>query len=266
MSPIMNEVEILESQAVDAAIKSQWQDAIRFNKKILDLDKNNLPAYLRLGFSYLQSHQLPEAKKHYGKALKLQPTNTVAKENIDRIKILETKSSTKSKSPEINLDPNLFLEIPGKTKSVYIVNLGQKNVLAQLSIGQEVFLSTKKRKVEVRTKGGDYIGSLPDDLSRRLILFLKAKSKYTVFIKESSLNKITVFIKESKKGRRVVPYLSFPSNIQANIDRINTHKEPDEETEEVAGNDLEKLAESLMSEEKEYLPYRPEEAEEDLEE
>ncbi|MBI4008890.1 tetratricopeptide repeat protein [Candidatus Roizmanbacteria bacterium] len=261
----MNDIELLEQQAVDAAVNYNWQLAIEINKEILSLDKKNLAVFLRLGFAYLQLQKFDLAKKFYRKALKIQPNNNVAKENLDRIKVLESKSPKKNRRSDIYLDPNLFLEIPGKTKNVTLVNLGQKNILAQLSIGQEVFLKPKKRKVEVRTKEKEYIGSLPDDLSRRLLVFLKAKSIYSVFIKEANLSRVALFIREFKKGKKVQSYLSFPHNIQANIQEMNLEKEPEEESDEVTEGDLEKLAESLTSEEKEYLPYVPEKEEEDEE-
>lgn len=263
----MNRIDVLEQQAVEAAVKSHWKEAIKLNKQIVVQDKQNLSAHLRLGFSYLQLRSLEEAKKYYRKALKLQPANMVAFENLERIKVLESKSIKKSKkTSSFQLDPVLFLEMPGKTKSVALVNLGQKNILVHLEIGQEVILSIKKRKVEVRTRNAEYVGTLPDDLSRRLLLFLKAKSLYKAYIKEAHLSRVTVFIKEEKKGRTVNAYLSFPSDIQANINRIHAeqHENAEEEnTEEYAEHDLEKLAETLTSEEKEYLPYAPQEPEDE---
>jgi tetratricopeptide (TPR) repeat protein len=261
----MNEIELLEQQAVDTALKSLWREAIEINKKLLTLDKKNIPATLRLGFAYLQTSKFKEAKKYYQKALKLQSGNSVAKENLERIKILQTKSPKRSKKSPLHLDPNLFLEIPGKTKSIILVNLGQKNILAQFTVGQQVYLKLKKRKVEIRTKLNDYAGSLPDDISKRLLLFLKAGSEYSVFIKEANLNRVIVFVREEKKGRKVSHYLSFPQNSQANIAQI-TQEKGDEEVEEPNENELEKLAEALTNEEKDYLPYGHESEEEEAEE
>jgi len=262
----MDIIEQLENQAVNAAVNFDWKSAIDINKRLVKLDKKNLAAFLRLGFASLQLQKFSEAIKYYRKALKIQPNNNVAKENLERIKVLRLKTPKKNKKSIIYLDPNLFLEIPGKTKSVSLVNLGQKNLLALISVGQEAFLKIKKRKVEVRSKDNEYIGSLPDDLSRRLLVFLKAKSKYRVYIKDANLSRITVFICEEKKGQKVQQYLSFPQNIQSQIEEMQAEKESDEESEEIAAVDLEKLAESLASEEKDYLPYQPESEEEESEE
>lgn len=148
----METVEQLEKHAVDAAVNTDWDEAVLTNKKIIQLDKHNLSAILRLGFAYLQKQDLDEAKKYYRKAIKIQSNNNVALENLERINVLQTKKTRKSSQSQISLDPNLFLDIPGKTKSVALVNLGQKNVLAQLFIGQEAFLKARNRKVEARRK------------------------------------------------------------------------------------------------------------------
>ena len=266
----MTNVDILEQKAIDAAIAYQWTEAIKLNKKILLENKKNLSALLRLAFAYLQTDNLVKAKKIYRQVLKIQPINSIAKENLERIKILQSKKIKKNKKDKILFNPDLFLETIGKTKTVKLVNLGQKNILAQLMVGQEVVMKTKKRKVEIRTKDGEYIGSLPDDLSKRLRLFLKAKSQYSVFIKENSLNNLIVFIREDKKGRKVASFTSFPVNLAKNLNQISEElqkdiSQEDETVEESSELDLERIAESLSSEEKEVLPYKADEEEEEEE-
>ncbi len=259
------DIECLEKGAIDAAVNNDFEEAIELNKKILRIEKDNLTANLRLGFSYLQVRRFAESQKYYQKALKLQPGNKVASENLERLKILQSKNSIKNKKFAIIINPNLFLEIQGRTKSVALVNLGQKNILASLSIGQSAQLTAKKRKVEVRSATNEYLGSLPDDLSRRLLLFLKGKSKYEVYVKEASRNKLVVFIKEISRGKAFVSYLSFPTDIQSQISEMGHEKETDEEkdNDELPEVDLEKLAEHLTTEDKEYLPYHPEENDDD---
>jgi tetratricopeptide (TPR) repeat protein len=258
----MTEIEIWEQEAINAAVGYRWQEAIKLNKKILSKEKKNLSALLRLAYSYIQTNNLVKAKKIYEQVLKIQPTNTIAKENIERIKILQTKKTKKTNTAKIFFDPNLFLESPGKTKSIRLVNLGQKNLLAQLMVGQEVFLKVKNRKVDIRTAAGDYIGSLPDDLAKRLRLFIKAGSEYVAYIKESAINNIVVFIKEIKKGKKVANFISFPGDLSININKLTD--EIEEETEEdLSEFDLEKIAENLTTEDKETLPYDQEETEEE---
>lgn len=252
----MNELEAMEQDAIDAAINLGWKTAISINKKILKKDKHNFAAYLRLGFAYVQTHKLNLARNIYKKVLKIQPNNQLALENLDRIKILAKKSSKKTPKKEVRFDPNLFLEVPGKTKSVPLVKLGQKNLLAHLVIGQEVVLKSKKRKIEVRSKNSDYVGSLPDDVSKTLFLFMKAGGEYIGYIKEASLSRVVVFIKEQTKAKKFAKYASFPKTAQKTMMKIGMDEDlenlPDE-PEDVT-NDLENMAENLATEEKD-IPY-----------
>ncbi|MBI3366416.1 hypothetical protein HY041_02195 [Candidatus Roizmanbacteria bacterium] len=149
------------------------------------------------------------------------------------------------------------------------MNPGQKNILAQLTIGQKILLIPKKRKVEIRTQNKEYIGSLPDDISKRLTIFIKAGSEFSTYIKEANLSKVVVFVREERKGKKVMKYTSFPTNMQSKITEMTKDEEAgaaDEDVDETSEMDLDKLAEILASEEKEYLPYNHEEQEEEQEE
>jgi tetratricopeptide (TPR) repeat protein len=257
----MNDIDILEQQAVDAAINQRWDRAVELNKKILTIDKTMIDPYLRLGFAYMQLKQIKDAREIYNKALKIQPKNQVALDNLERITILEDKETTIVHNDNPIFDPRIFLEVPGKTRSVPLVNLGQKNHLAQVTVGQEVFLLPKKRKVEIRTKNNDYLGSLPDDLSKRLIFFLKAKSKYRAYVQEAGLTRIVIFIQEDKKGKNVAHFMSFPANIQTNLDQLSQEDLSNDHEEEIGTDEDEitHIANNLTEREEEYIEVPQEE-------
>lgn len=227
----MDNLGILEQQAIDAAIANNWELAIELNNKIAKQDKTNIGAFLRLGFAYLQTTQIDNAATAYRKALKIQPKNHIALENMERIRILQKQSPNSNQKEKKNLDPNLFLDVPGKTKTVQLVNLGQKAHLAELSIGQELELKVKKRKIEVRTLSGTYVGAMPDDISKRIIYFLEEESEYRTYIKEASLSRILVFIKEMLKGDKVKDFVSFPQSASPMYHPL-TPSEGEEEAED----------------------------------
>lgn len=263
----MKDISQLEKQAIDNAVGGQWNTAIGFNKVIIKIDKKNIETYLRLGFAYLQTSKIKKAKKCYLQALKLQPSNNLIKKNLEKIKILESKKLTHLKT--FPLDPLLFIDIPGKTKTVNLVKCGPKSVLAKLTVGQRVFLVSKKRRIEIRTEDKEYAGCLPDDLSKRLAIFIKNGGLFSVYIKETSLKNTIVLLKEEKKGSRMSKFVAFPTNSNTNLSRLeNSSREEinEEDTEEISLLDLEKLAENLSNEEKDYLPFSPEEKTDESEE
>lgn len=229
----MDTIGHLEQHAIDAAIANRWEEAITCNKKIIEQDDTNLGAHLRLGFAYLQNNQIDQAGKAYRKVLKMQPKHPLASENLERIKILQQQSPT-TKEVKKNLDPNLFLDVPGKTKTIQLVNLGQKIHLAELYIGQEVELKVKKRKIEVRTLSANYLGALPDDISKRIIYFIESESIYRTYIKEASLSRILIFVKEISKGPAVKDFVSFPATTQPFNHPLHASEGEDDHSEDTA--------------------------------
>jgi len=250
----MFDLDKLKQEAIDFAVEANWLRAIEANKRIIEKEKDNLEAWLRLGFSYLQNGNFSQAEKSYEKALKIQPANQVAHDNLKKIRVINSHGYPNKKNiiNPTKYDPKLFLKEPGKTKITTLIKLGQKNVLAKLSIGEKVFLNFKKRKISIKNNQGEYIGCLPDDLSLRLTLFIKAGSVYEAFVKEATLDKVVILIKEIKKGRKVARYVSFPESMVTNIKKLEQRSEDQAgEKEEEDKSELELMAKDLGEEEEE---------------
>ena len=201
----------LEQRSIDAAVNGEWATAIRLNKEIISESPEDLTAHMRLGFAYLQSNKLRLSKKEFQIVLKLQPKNNIAEEHLEKVNILSSKKKIRHESTA-QYDPDVFIEIPGKTRIVHLVNIGKKEDLAGTSIGEKMLLKEKRRKLEVRTQHDEFIGNLPDDISKRLSYFIKNDSDYSTHIKEISLTDVVIFIREIVKGKKVNQYPSFPSN------------------------------------------------------
>lgn len=228
-------LEALEEQAVEAALASNWEKAIEINEKILLKDKENVPALLRLGFAATQKKDYTKAKEAYLAVKKIQPSNPIAQESLDKIEVL---ASSNNHAEAKVVDPNLFIEIPGKTKVISLVNLGQKDVLAKLFVGQGVVFKERKHRLEVRSESDEYIGALPDDVSKRLTYMMQSGSEYSAFVKEASLTRVHVFIREDKKGKKVASFLSFPVDMQSNLHKL---QEQSTSENEVTGHHPEAL-------------------------
>ena len=102
------------------------------------------------------------------------------------------------------------MEEPGKTKVVELVNIAQPTIVEALRTGQSLELNIKRLKI-FALEGKQYIGVLPDDISRRLIKFIKNGCKYDAYVKSANQHKVTLFIKEIKKTTRYKDQPSFTS-------------------------------------------------------
>ena len=226
-------IEKLHKQAVDAALSQDWDTAIQLHSEIIELNPNYTDAYLGLGFAYLQSGDLKKAKQNYRKALVIDSVNIIAQNNIEKINILLKKgSSVDQDDNDDTVAPDTFMHIKGKTRVITLSNIGQADVVAKLKIGERVTLQVKKRRVEIRNKKGEYVGCLPDDISKRLAFFLEAKSAYEAIIKSATKNSIDIFMKETRKGAKVKNFISFPDNIQEDLKTIMNRQSPTQNPED----------------------------------
>jgi tetratricopeptide (TPR) repeat protein len=250
-------IEKLYNQAIDAALAKDWTTAIALHKEILSIDPQYLDSLLALAFAYMQTGDLKAARATYRAALDIDPVNVIAQNNIEKISILLKRGNTVyDEEDDVVVSSDTFMHTEGKTRVVTLSNIGQADVLAMLKIGERVLLKSKKRRVEVRNKKGEYVGCLPDDISKRLAFFLEAKSEFETIIKAATKNNVDVFIKEKVKGPKVASYISFPENIQDDLKSI-MNKDFDE-TDTSEDEDGEETPEDVLEE--------PTEVYEDLEE
>lgn len=197
--------------AVSLALSGNWKEAIKINLGILDENPNDVEALCRLAKAYSELCKFSEARDITKKVLTIDPTNPIALKFQEKLKLAK-KSKTEFKSQNTN---ESFLEDPGKTKLVTLLNLGKSESFANLDPGEEVKLSSYSHKVAITTIEGKYIGKIPDDISARIRNLIKEGNKYQVLIKSIEPKEITVFIREIERGPKVANVASFsPEKIE----------------------------------------------------
>jgi len=197
---------LLAQKAIAAAMASRWEEAEVANIEILKQDPKNVAALNRLGRAYLEQGKKNKAKNAFLKVLKIDKYNQIALKNLQLL-----KSSTGNKKGKVLFSPDLFIEEPGKTKTVTLAKTADKKSLSSLSVGEEVKLKVRKRTIACYSQKNNYIGRLPDDLSLRLAKLINGGNKYQTFIKALNFPEIKVFIKEVKKAKRLAHIPSFPT-------------------------------------------------------
>lgn len=200
--------ENLENQAVKAALAQNWEKAIEINKKIIKENSQNIPALNRLARCHWELGNIKQAFKTYKKVLKIDNFNPIANKNFTRLskggKI--KKNLNKKRNP---FSSKVFLEEPGKTKIVSLVRLAEPDILGKLNNGEKVIMVAKKRLVSVQNEEGNYLGTIPEDLSLKLIKFMNGGNQYDIFIKNIDHQTLQIFIREIFKGKKYNNVASF---------------------------------------------------------
>ncbi len=183
----------LTQEAIQEAVNGNWERAKKINENILKKSPNDINTLNRLARAFAELGEIEKAQKYSQKVLKIDPKNSIAINCIKKWKSFK-KGVINTKKKVTN--GRIFLEIPGKTKIIKLVNLGDIKTLAKLDCGDEVVMVFHPHSVSVTTPDSKYIGRLPDDLAIKFIKQAKDGFSYEAFLKSAQIDSITIFVKE----------------------------------------------------------------------
>lgn len=195
---------MLKSQAIQYALIGDWKNAITTNIQILEKDPNDLDTMNRLAFAYLSNTESDKAKELYEKVLTLDKQNPIAIRNLKRL----NDPNSASKPQTIT---NSFIEEPGKTKVIDLLNIAEKNVISKLRSGEKLEITIKRSKLFILDTNGQFVGMLPDDICQRLIKFMEEGNEYEAHVRTVQSNKVSVLVRETKRAKKFKNQPSFVS-------------------------------------------------------
>ena len=217
---------ILNEQAIDAALNSNWDVALKINKQIIKEVPQNVDALNRQARVYLELGKSNLAKKYYSEALKFDPYNPIAIKNLKIIKSFKSNGVGTSPSTYVGhakLSASLFLQEPGKTKIVSLLKVAEPQKLSKAFCGMKVEMVIKNRKITIVDMDGNYLGVLPDDTSHLMLRLTKGGNKYDLFIKAIRVNALSVLIKEVLRSKR---FKNQPSFLEVSTKVLSTELLP----------------------------------------
>jgi tetratricopeptide (TPR) repeat protein len=197
-------------QAIAQALASQWEEAIATNKQILNLFSNDVEAYNRLGKAYSEVGQYAEAKSAYSQTLKLDPNNSIAQRNLERLSRLSDEQAGSGPGLE-RIDPRLFIEETGKTAATSLLNLAPADEVAKLTAGDQVRLAPEGRRLLVQTARGTYIGQVEPRLGNRVINLMETGNQYAAAITAIESGQVKIIIRETYQHPSQLGKVSFPA-------------------------------------------------------
>jgi hypothetical protein len=205
-------------QAVQFAMQSRWDDAITANRAIIAAFPREADAYNRLGKALSEIGKIKEAREAYQQALEIEPTNTIARRNLDRLASMKGKAEPDRAQ---QVDTSLFIEEMGKT-GVSTLRPANMKMLATLSAGDEVALKGAGSRLTVETIGGDPIGDVEPKLAIRLNKLIAGGNKYAAAVTGLGEDTVRVIIKETFQDPSQVGRLSFPAGRAGDVVRPYT--------------------------------------------
>jgi hypothetical protein len=196
-------------QAIQLAMQGQWEEAAKVNRVIIDVFPNDVDAYNRLGKACTELGRYADARDAYGKALGLDPHNSIAQKNLARLASLGEVAAPRPEAGT-KLSPHLFISETGKTGVTPLVRPAAK-VAARLTAGDEVFLRRENSALMVENAQGEYLGEVEPKLSMRLIKLIDGGNRYAAAIATLARDNVRIIIKETYQDPSQAGKLSFPA-------------------------------------------------------
>ncbi|MGB8707713.1 MAG: tetratricopeptide repeat protein [Dehalococcoidia bacterium] len=196
-------------EAIALAMQSRWQEAVTVNQGIIELLPTDIDAYNRLGRAHMELGEFAKAKDAYSRTIELDPYNSIAQRNLQRLSLLpDSKITVKEERREAS--PDLFIGEMGKAGVVNLKDLAPKEVLAKMAAGNQVYLKVRGRQLVVENEQAEYLGLVEPPHGFRLARLIEGGNKYAVAIVNIDNNNARVIIREIFQHPSQVGRLSFP--------------------------------------------------------
>ncbi len=199
-------------EAVSLALQGQWQKAVAANRDILEHFPDDVETYNRLGRALMEIGQYAEAKKAYGRTMELDPFNSIAKKNLNRLSLMGKRSSKAGtrKADAHKVVADIFVEETGRARVVKLVSLAAKEVLAKMAPGEEVTPYVEGQRFLVKNKEGDCLGEVEPKYGARLAKLAKAGNRYIAAVHSLSDKEMKVIVRETHQHPSQAGRPSFP--------------------------------------------------------
>jgi len=206
-------------QAFQLAMQSRWDDAIAANRAIIAVFPGEADAHNRLGKALTETGKIKEARESYQRALEIEPTNGIARKNLERLATMRAKTEPDRAQ---QVDTSLFIEEMGKS-GVTTLRPPNLKTLATLSAGDEIALKlVGGSRLTVETMGGEYLSDIEPKLALRLSKLLSGGNKYAAAVAGIGTDSVRVIIKETFQHPNQVGRLSFPAGKAGEVVRAYT--------------------------------------------
>jgi len=194
-------------EAIDLALKGQWQEAVAANRSIVESFPDDVDTYNRLGRAYMELGDYKQARESYSKAVELDPYNAIANRNLRRLKDLKEPAGGVDTD---KVEPQQFIEEIGKAGVVSLIDLVPKEKRAYVVAGDRASLKVDGSSLRVESSRGDYLGRVDPKHAPRLIRLIGGGNQYAATVVRSVMDAMTVMIREVYQHPSQAGKLSFP--------------------------------------------------------
>ena len=209
------EVKTQTDSAIACALAQDWGRAVQANRAVLRFTPNNIEALNRLAKALLELGELADAREAVDGALLLDPANTIARRNRDRLEHAESAAGVEVATPDTTTrnaySGHLLMSETGKSTTTTLIDATDRTAVGHLGSGEALTLSNEGNRLLVHSSRGEPVGRVHPRLAKRILSLMKAGNRYeAAFLRDHPNEGVQVIIGEvyqhpSQKGRPSFP-------------------------------------------------------------
>ncbi|MEZ4501815.1 MAG: tetratricopeptide repeat protein [Dehalococcoidia bacterium] len=214
--------------AINHALERRWDLAAEANRALLEEDETDVESANRLGKALTELGDVKRAIEAYEQALRIEPTNAIARKNLARLEEQrKTKRTVKAAKPAAkgrakaapsgprridvaseSLRSSPLIEEHGKSADLPLQRVNV-DTAADMSAGDEAVLEPTNSGVVVKTSDGAVLGTIEPRIGLRLKRMMEGGNRYSVVVRRAEGDRVVVHVRETFKHPSLVGQASF---------------------------------------------------------
>ena len=202
----------LEREAVDLALKGEWERAAQVNRALLELFADDPESLNRLAKALIELGEYPEAGQILDRISRIAPYNNIARKNRARLQQMrDTAAAAHQRARQAVGAPQLFIGESGKSATTTLRHTPRRVSLGAVSPGDPVALRQEHHALNVYSGGGQYLGQIDPRLGNRLRRLIQGGNTYAAAIIGVNDDGVSIIIHETSRHRSLAHVASFPT-------------------------------------------------------
>ena len=250
----------LSQEAVNLAVKGEWERATEVNIAILESFPTDVEAMNRLVKALIETGSYVDAQAALNQVCEIAPYNNIAKKNRARLDQLTAnpdlpKSETSKQARKAAGASQTFIEESGKSATTVLRNSnslrnanGRKTTI-HLAPSDPVVVSREKNTVMVKTLDGQLLGQLEPKMGNRLARLMDGGNKYSAVVVSVNDDGVSIMVRETFKHPSLQNMCSFPSQSAANSDGASRTRVANQSALEEDDDEEDDYEENIIDEE-----------------
>ena len=202
-------------EAINLAMKGEWQRATEVNQALLTLYPDDADAKNRLGHAFIELAEYARAREVLAEVVAKAPYNNIAQKNLARLEQLENApAETKQTRKSAGLS-KFFIAESGKSGTTVLQRPPGSKIPASVAPGDPVTLVAQNQAIFAYVREGEFLGKVEARLATRLARLMTGGNRYEAAVVGINDWGVSIIMRETYRHPSLHNISSFPTNSRA---------------------------------------------------